>query len=1184
MRSIAIANAGSGKTFTLANRVIAWSVAELRAGRAPEPERLLAVTFTRKAAAEILARVLLHAARGALDASARQEFGALLGAGEPVPTAEEYRKVLEALCASLHRLSIGTIDGYFHRVASAMPAELGLPPEWTVGDPAELAELRAEVAADLLGHERAAEFIAQLELGAPKASAMAALLEVLGTERGGRTSTQSLLDIYRATVMGARDGRERDERVERAWHWAAPLAEEYPRLSRDAWATLAERLERADLPRKDDGTPRVVWENARTKIAGLLRQGDCLQLAKETLIANISRGATFDRVDAPDEVKVLVGEIVAAMRAEFLHLIAQRMEAAAEVLPAADASLREAQAAGGMYGFGDLTSRIASASADGAPLSDPAAVSAALGVSVRDLAIDEAQDTSVDQYRSLLPLVRAVLAGGGEGRFLLVGDTKQSIYGWRGGTPGLVEAIRDEFEHALGADERLAVSYRSSPLVLGFVNTVFGDLAKTLVPLARPDDAEELVELASFVDKRGLQPSFTANPLARAVAQWKFERHEAAKDLPGRVYAYLVGTEKPEKPAAKSRKKKGADDAAAADAPGDAATPAAPAREPVELPPEECAASIAERISREFPARTVAILTRTNKEVADVVAKLRARGIDASDEGRSTLLDSPAAVGIVMLLRLVDDPGDRVAHFMVSRGAMAAVSGLRPVESHASTAEALDAAAALARTLRAEAVDRGLPALVGRLSAALLEQGVSARDALRLGRLRAIAEQFALRTPARMREYLRAVEQDTADASSTCKVRVMTVHKSKGLEFDEVVLLALDQGWGQKLPNWGVLANGPKHPPALVAPLWNEEVRQRVPELELFAREERRRRMLDELSAFYVALTRAKHGIHLLFDIASVASGPSSAELLKRALAACSAANGDAAEGADTRFGGFTSAIAAVSVPSDEPFWKVEHADTAAVRAPGHRAAAPRSTLSGDALLAPGRRAQVAAAPSSAAGGGGTEPQEGGDGDEAASEPTELPLWALSPFDDGDIALRGVLVHECFRDMRAIDEFASAAARTAAVAAATARAEVDKCEPVAAGLASEVEELLAQLASPASAVGRTLRPSDRETVRAEVPFVSERADGSLIRGRIDRLVLRVEQGRVVGAHIIDFKTGAKKHSRARMQALVEHYGEQLAAYQAAVAALWSLDPSTVTAALLFVDRDEVVELGALATA
>ena len=132
-RSIVIASAGSGKTYTLANRLIAWMVDRLRREGDPGCDRILASTFTRKAAGEILDRVLEHLAKGAIDPEVCAQYAAGMGL-HPEPTPSEFADVLEALVRQLHRVQIGTLDGFFHRIAHCFSAELGLPEHWTIAD------------------------------------------------------------------------------------------------------------------------------------------------------------------------------------------------------------------------------------------------------------------------------------------------------------------------------------------------------------------------------------------------------------------------------------------------------------------------------------------------------------------------------------------------------------------------------------------------------------------------------------------------------------------------------------------------------------------------------------------------------------------------------------------------------------------------------------------------------------------------------------------------------------------------------------------------------------------------------------------------------------------------------------------------------------------------------------------
>lgn len=88
-------------------------------------------------------------------------------------------------------------------------------------------------------------------------------------------------------------------------------------------------------------------------------------------------------------------------------------------------------------------------------------------------------------------------------------------------------------------------------------------------------------------------------------------------------------------------------------------------------------------------------------------------------------------------------------------------------------------------------------------------------------------------------------------------------------------------------------------------------------------------------------------------------------------------------------------------------------------------------------------------------------------------------------------------------------------------------------------------------------------------VERELPFLHRQAEG-LLQGYIDRLALVEEEGRVVGAEVLDFKTDVMDPSDAgALAARVEHYRPQIDAYREAVAGRYRLDLRQVTGILLF---------------
>jgi ATP-dependent exoDNAse (exonuclease V) beta subunit len=101
-----------------------------------------------------------------------------------------------------------------------------------------------------------------------------------------------------------------------------------------------------------------------------------------------------------------------------------------------------------------------------------------LSTSTRFILIDEFQDTSVIQFKILMPILREILSGMGikdYGGAIIVGDEKQAIYGWRGGERDLLLKMPEIVGPAEEID--LDTNYRSHPNIIRFVNQVFSNQA-----------------------------------------------------------------------------------------------------------------------------------------------------------------------------------------------------------------------------------------------------------------------------------------------------------------------------------------------------------------------------------------------------------------------------------------------------------------------------------------------------------------------------------------------------------------------------------------------------------------------------------------------------------------------------------------------------------------------------------
>lgn len=1110
-RSVVIANAGSGKTYLLANRLIRWMIEERRATNQASPDRMLAVTFTRKAAGEILERVLRHLALGSLDAAKREEFSAASQIGPA--SAEEYAAVLREVVDALHRMSISTIDGFFMQMAGAFGPELGLPEGWRIAEDDEQRTMRmdaigAVIAADPM---RAVDLARQMSDGEPKVEIQAGIDAALG----------GAFAIWDRCALGTDPGKP----------WLALVSDSvqlFPmarRAEAKARAAVIDAMRHAAVPQTKSGTPNKFWTNAIPRVVRLAEDGHWFDLLKDSLVIALRDTGVFSSVAPEPAFARGLDKLVGHACAEVQDVIRARLRATEELVHSVDRELVRMRRAEGAYGFQDITTLIARAHCLGGEGTE--AMRERLDRAIHDLALDEFQDTSPAQWMALVPLIDEIMATGGR-RFLVVGDPKQSIYAWRGGTPELLAQVGAR--SGLEDDASLNTSFRSSPVILDFVNTVFGDIAGLVsgTPLAASTpDAERTFTDAGLTAPRHVDRS----PLLRALAGWTFVKHLAAErnsDMPGFVRAFRAAG-------------LGADAIAAT-----------------------VASIVADRHARR-PDATIAVLVSKNDEITACVAALRRAGVAASDEGRSQLLDSPAVTAIMAMLRLADQPDDRASHWIVSREPVASIFGCAPMETFAGGAAQRTEADRISAQVRRALHSEGLPAWIDR-TIDRFRSVCSARDMQRLHQLSVMAHDADQTDVARPGHFVTSVESRGVRAAAGERVRVMTVHASKGLEFDEVVLGSLDRVMGSidgGAGNWSVLAPDPTKPPIAVAPVLASAIMEYSPLLEAFRREAQVGRIFDDVSGFYVGVTRAREALHL------VCAPPTAADTLRLS---------------GTRilrmaFPEFDVALLANKI-ANERFWEcgVGALPSEGNPLPTHvEPAGPMSTSTPTSALTPTVTPAPMPAPlveriarPDARGGLAPSSHErlGAGG---------VPLFT-SEFTGADDGARGSLAHAWFEHVEWLNSEGIDAASEPQVLRAVA---VEIGRPVDSALRESVRALV--MAAARGPLGECLRPArytgwkcDSLQVRSEMPFVVQ-IDGRTQRGRMDRVVLGLRAGRVVRAEVLDWKTGARELQGAEFEERIAPYQLQMNGYRRALASMFEIPAESVSAVLAFVDRGEIRE-------
>lgn len=462
------APAGSGKTSVLTQRLLRLLAV------VDEPEEILAITFTRRAAAEMRARVL-RSLRGELgDGAQGERLRQLAAAALERSQARGWR-----LAEDPGRLRIQTIDSFNFRLASQLPVTARAGSELSVSSrPEELYRLAARET--LMAAEDDAGLCADLEL----------LFERLDNRWGLVERLLAEMLQERAHWLRYVLGHEPQILCRRV---AASLSHIVEDRLRAACQALGADLcaEAARLPGVGplEAQPRCLPSWKALARLTLTQDGDWRRAISRRLGAGYENGAgkealraCIERLGAVPAARETLLEAASLPSPQLGPQDAGALAALSRVLRAAAAQL---QARFALEGRVDHTYIAGAARAALAEAGLPTDLALATGLSLRHVLVDEFQDTSVAQ----LELLEALTAGWepGDGRTLfVVGDPMQSIYQFREAEVGCFLRARD-----LGIGElrltplRLLRNFRSTPALIEWTNETFGRL------FPRADDLRE---------------------------------------------------------------------------------------------------------------------------------------------------------------------------------------------------------------------------------------------------------------------------------------------------------------------------------------------------------------------------------------------------------------------------------------------------------------------------------------------------------------------------------------------------------------------------------------------------------------------------------------------------------------------------------------------------------------------
>lgn len=435
------ASAGTGKTFALSNRFISL----LALGESPE--KILATTFTRKAAGEIYERVITRLAEAGVSEDAASELADFIE--NKGFNSQNAKDILKNFVENQHRLSICTLDSLFFKIAACFSFEMGLLPNWSISDTLENIRITEESVSRLCSESDREQLLVLMQLLQSGVYKRSIYKQIIAEAR-------DLLEVYRTSSWSA-------------WSWFPDVV----KLDEKKIDKLAEELLLAEIPKTKEGKPKASFEKAIIQAHDAISTRDWLSFLDKGIADKLVSGQeTYYRDQISDELRDIFAPLIEHAKAVQIEKLKMRTEATFALLDQFNKNYSEQRTSS--LSFSDVKHKLY----HGSVADNLDTLYYRLDTKFSHLLLDEFQDTSFSEWRVILPVVEEIVSKAGEEHsFFCVGDVKQAIYGWRGGVAEIFDSLENRWPHL--DVETTEKSYRCSQTVIDTVNKVFSNLVKT---------------------------------------------------------------------------------------------------------------------------------------------------------------------------------------------------------------------------------------------------------------------------------------------------------------------------------------------------------------------------------------------------------------------------------------------------------------------------------------------------------------------------------------------------------------------------------------------------------------------------------------------------------------------------------------------------------------------------------